>query len=69
MMNKQIYDKLDEPITNYNVLEVFTFLKQSVRDRTILVLTKPPKVVYKTLSAKIGNPKDFSDNAKQAGFF
>ena len=50
------------------MLEVFTFLKQSVRERTILVLTKPPKLVYSTLKAKIGVPKDFGENCKSNVF-
>ena len=49
MMNKQIHDRLDEPLENNHVIEIFTFLKQSVRERTIIVLTKAPKVHYNDL--------------------
>ena len=43
-------------------------MKQSVKDKTILVLTKPPKVVYPTLKVKIGEGRDYSDNLKNNVF-
>lgn len=47
---------------------MFSFLKQSIKERTILVLTKPPKMVYNTLKSKIGNPKDYADIQKESGY-
>mgnify|MGYP006907144482 CR=1 FL=1 len=44
-------------------------MKQSVKERTILVLTKPPRIIYKECKAKIGSPKDFLENLKVDKFF
>ena len=59
---------MEGEIKNFDILQVFTFLKQSIKERTILVLTRPPKIVYSTLKAKVGNPKDYSDNIKDKVF-
>ena len=32
------------------------------------MLTKPPKVIYNTLKSKIGSPKDYAENLKEALF-
>ena len=32
------------------------------------MLTRPPKIVYSTLKAKVGNPKDYTDNNKEKVF-
>lgn len=48
---------------------MFAYLKQSVKERTVLVLTKPPKVIYNGLKTKIGQPKDYSENNKVKGFW
>ena len=68
MMNKQVYDKMEDVIINFAVIQVFTFMKQSVKDKTILVLTKPPKVVYPKLQVKIGEGRDYADNLKSKFF-
>jgi hypothetical protein len=68
MMNKQVYDKLEGPIANFDVIQVYSFLKQSIKERTILVLTKAPKVIYNTIKSKIGSPKDYADNQKENVF-
>ena len=50
MMNKQVFDKMDQKeIPSNSVIQIFTFIKQSIQNRIILVLSKPPKVVYKDL--------------------
>ena len=59
---------MDATISNFDILQVFTFLKQSIKDRTILVLTRPPKVVYSQVKTKIGNPKDYTENNKDGVF-
>ena len=68
MMNKQVYDKLDDRIQTNDVIEVFTFTKQTIKERNILVLTKPPRLVYSGLKTKIGSPKDYNDNLKEKVF-
>ena len=68
MMNKQVYDKMEENIETYDVVEVFSFVKQTIKERNILVLTKPPKLIYGKLKTKIGLPKDYSDNLKDKVF-
>ena len=54
MMNKQVYDKMEDKIESFDVIEVFSFMKQTVKDRVILVLTKPPKLVYSKIKTNIG---------------
>ena len=67
MMNKQVYDKMEDALSNFAVIQVFTFMKQNVKDRVILVLTKPPKLIY-NCKVKIGDPKEYADNAKNGTF-
>ena len=67
MMNKQVYDRMEDAISNFAVIEVFTFMKQNVKDRVILVLTKPPKLIY-DCKVKIGEPKEYADNLKNGTF-
>ena len=67
MMNKQVYDRMEDAISNFAIIEVFTFMKQNVKDRVILVLTKPPKLIY-DCKVKIGEPKDYADNLKNGTF-
>ena len=67
MMNKQVYDKMEDALSNFSVIQVFTFMKQNVKDRVILVLTKPPKLIY-NCKVKIGDPKEYADNAKNGTF-
>ena len=68
MMNKQVYDKMEDRIDTFDVVEVFTFVKQTIKERNILVLTKPPKLVYGKLKMKIGSPKDYAENVKEKVF-
>ena len=68
MMNKQVFDKMEDSISNLAVIQVFTFMKQSVKDKTILVLTKPPKVVYPNVKVKFGEARDYADNMKNNVF-
>ena len=42
-------------------------MKQTVKERAILVLTKPPKLVC-PCKVKIGDPKDYSENKKNNVF-
>jgi hypothetical protein len=42
-------------------------MKQNVKDRVILVMTKPPKLIY-PCKVKIGDPKEYSDNLKNGTF-
>ena len=63
-MNKQMYDRLEEPLANYHIIEIFTFMKQSVKERTIIVLTRVPKIHRNDLTGKIGVPRDFAENVK-----
>ena len=58
---------MDDAISNFAVIEVFTFMKQNVKDRVILVLTKPPKLIY-DCKVKIGEPKEYADNLKNGTF-
>jgi hypothetical protein len=67
MMNKSVHDKMEDKIENFQVLQVSTFMKQTVKERVILVLTKPPKLVY-ACKVKIGEPKDYNDNLKNKVF-
>lgn len=68
MMNKQVYDKMEDKIESFDVIEVFSFMKQTVKDRVILVLTKPPKLVYSKIKTNIGQPKDYVENLKEKVF-
>lgn len=43
-------------------------MKQSVKEKTILVLTKPPKVVYPSIKIKLGEARDYSENLKNNVF-
>jgi hypothetical protein len=67
MMNKSVYDKMEDKIDNFNVLLISTFMKQTVKDRVVLVLTKPPKLIY-ACKVKIGEPKDYNENLKAKAF-
>jgi hypothetical protein len=42
-------------------------MKQTVKERVILVMTKPPKLIY-PCKVKIGEPKDYNDNLKNKVF-
>lgn len=68
MMNKQVYDKMDDKIETYDVIEVFSFMKQTIKERTVLVLTKPPRLVYGKMKTKIGAPRDYAENIKDKVF-
>lgn len=68
MMNKQVYDKMEDRIQSFDVIEVFSFVRQTIKERNILVLTKPPKLIYESLKTKIGMPKDYADNQKEKVF-
>lgn len=50
------------------MIELFTFIKQSISGRVILVLSRPPKVHYKDVAQRIGAPKDFENNKKEDVF-
>ena len=43
-------------------------MKQSVKEKTILVLTKPPKVVYPNVKVKFGEARDYAENLKSNVF-
>lgn len=67
MMNKQVYDRMEDALSNFAIVEVFTFMKQNVKERVILVLTKPPKLIY-DCKVKIGEPKEYAENLKNGVF-
>lgn len=68
MMNKQVWDKLDgQTIPQNSVIQVFTFAKQQIQNRTILVLSRPPRIIYRETPNRIGQPKDY-ENIKKDGF-
>ena len=67
MMNKQVFDRMEARITDCAVVQVFTFMKQYVKDRAVLVLTKPPKVI-RELKMKLGEPHDYNENKKNDAF-
>lgn len=83
-MKKSVYDKLEEQISNFNVIQIFSFMKQSLKSSSknseqgkqgssslpltynnIIILSKPPKVIYKSLKTKIGAPRDYEINLKE----
>jgi hypothetical protein len=66
-MNRSVFDKLDKKLANFQVIQVFSFTKQTVKDRVLIVMTKPPKVVY-DCKVKVGEPKDYADNLKNKVF-
>ena len=47
---------------------MFSFVKQTIKERNILVLTKPPRLIYSKLKTKIGLPKDYAENLKEKVF-
>ena len=59
---------MEDRLQTFDVVEVFTFVKQTIKERNILVLTKPPKLVYSGLKTKVGTPKDYADNLKEKVF-
>lgn len=59
---------MEDRIETYDIVEVFTFVKQTIKERNILVLTKPPKLIYGKLKTKIGLPKDYAENLKEKVF-
>lgn len=68
MMNKQVFDKMDgQTIPQNSVIQLFTFIKQSIQNRVILVLSRPPKVIYPDVTNRIGSPKDY-EQIKKDGF-
>ena len=69
MMSKHVYDKMEENIETYDVVEVFSFDKKTIKERIlVLTITKPPKLIYGKLKTKIGLPEDYSDNLKDKVF-
>jgi hypothetical protein len=39
-------------------------MKPNIPGKSVLILTKPPKVLYKDIKTKIGCPKDYEANVK-----
>ena len=54
LVNQTVYAKMSEELENYGVVQITTCLKQNVNGRTVLILTKPPKVIYKDVGVKLG---------------
>jgi len=68
MMNKQVWDKLEgQTIPQNSIIQVFTFIKQSIQNRVILVLSRAPKIIYRDVASRIGMPKDY-ETIKKEGF-
>ena len=67
MMNKQVFDRMEtQHIQMNSVIQVFTFIKQTLKEKTILVLSRPPKVIYDGMeSLRIGDPRDYETNLKE----
>ena len=59
---------MEDRIQSYDVIEVFSFVRQTIKERNILVLTKPPKLIYGSMKTKIGLPKDYAENLKEKAF-
>ena len=55
---------MEDRIQTYDVIEVYSFVRQTIKERNILVLTKPPKLIYTDLKTKIGLPRDYTECLK-----
>ncbi|CDW72882.1 replication protein a 70 kda dna-binding [Stylonychia lemnae] len=67
LVNNQLFSKMvimEDMLENYCIIQISTYIKQMVSNKNIIVLTKPPKVLYKEMKTKIGIPKDVDLNIK-----
>eukprot|EP00347_Sterkiella_histriomuscorum_P003463 403364199 len=65
LINNKIYGMMEEQLENYCVIQIYSYIIQKVSGKTIVILTKPPRLVYKDLKQKIGQPRDLDLNIKE----
>ena len=54
----------EDTIENFCVIQFTSVMKPNIPGKSVLILTKAPKVLYKDIKTKIGCPKDYEANVK-----